>query len=227
MAENPGSTFQGGDEAQSHTFSGILRAARRLFLTRGYEGTSVADIAKDVGITPGAIYWHFKSKTEVLATVLEDGLAEFRKCILGALTGSTPTVRLYQLVTTQVRSQLTDYYIQDVLSTNFVISQLADQLPPSPRERIRGLLRAHLDLVEDIIRSGVEASEFRVDQIAVTALAVINLADSAITWFRSSGPLTADEIAHIYGLLALRMVGSVRIDSVEAGAGSYRGEASR
>ncbi len=197
-----------GRTTEGDTRSRILAAARALFLARGYESTGVAELARKVGITPGALYWHFKSKDQILATVLEDGLAQFDSCITAALTGQSPTVRLYQLVGAHVRSQLTGYDVHDVLSTNFVISQLAEQLSASARERIHGHLRAHLDLVEKIIQDGIEAKEFEIDQLALTALAVINLADYTITWFRADGPLRPDEVAHIYGLLALRMVGA-------------------
>ena len=47
----------------------ILESAQRLFTRRGYERTSLSDIAKYAGVTRGAIYWHFENKEE---TVLFD-----------------------------------------------------------------------------------------------------------------------------------------------------------
>ena len=44
----------------------ILESAQRLFTRRGYERTSLSDIAKYAGVTRGAIYWHFENKEELI-----------------------------------------------------------------------------------------------------------------------------------------------------------------
>ena len=54
---------------QSTTHDAILTAALALFSQKGFEGTSMRDIAAMVGITQGAIYKHFKGKDDVLAAI--------------------------------------------------------------------------------------------------------------------------------------------------------------
>lgn len=44
----------------------ILETALELFAQSGYLGTSMSDIAKQLGITKGALYKHYKSKQEIL-----------------------------------------------------------------------------------------------------------------------------------------------------------------
>jgi AcrR family transcriptional regulator len=48
----------------------LLRAAAAAFQSQGYEGTRVADIASGAGVSNGALYSHFGSKTELLAEAL-------------------------------------------------------------------------------------------------------------------------------------------------------------
>lgn len=48
----------------------IIEKANRLFYTKGYNQTSFADIANDVGITKGNLHYHFRSKDELLETVI-------------------------------------------------------------------------------------------------------------------------------------------------------------
>lgn len=55
----------------------ILEAASRLMSAKGYEGTSVADIARESGLPNSSIYWHFSSKAGVLAAVMERGAERF------------------------------------------------------------------------------------------------------------------------------------------------------
>jgi TetR/AcrR family transcriptional repressor of nem operon len=51
----------------------LLQAASRLFRQRGIDGVGVADIAKEAGLTHGALYAHFKSKDELAAEAFSYG----------------------------------------------------------------------------------------------------------------------------------------------------------
>jgi AcrR family transcriptional regulator len=54
----------------------ILAEARRLFTDRGFEATSIDDIADAAGVAKGAVYHHFASKEAVFQRILEDVQAE-------------------------------------------------------------------------------------------------------------------------------------------------------
>ena len=56
----------------------ILDATLKLFVKRGFHGTSISDISKATNLTKGAIYFHFKNKDALLKSVLE----EFEKAYL-------------------------------------------------------------------------------------------------------------------------------------------------
>lgn len=49
----------------------LLAAAHRLFADRGYRETSIDDIARKAGLTKGAVYFHFRSKEEVLEALMK------------------------------------------------------------------------------------------------------------------------------------------------------------
>lgn len=53
------------------TIESILHVAAQLFLEKGFERTSMQDIAETAGISKGAIYHHFKSKEEIVNAVIE------------------------------------------------------------------------------------------------------------------------------------------------------------
>ena len=56
----------------------IVDVADRLFYERGFEATSFADIAKDVGLSRGNFYYHFKTKDEILGAVITQRMANTR-----------------------------------------------------------------------------------------------------------------------------------------------------
>jgi AcrR family transcriptional regulator len=77
----------------------IVDAADRLFYERGFEATSFADIAKDVGLSRGNFYYHFKTKDEILDAVIGRRMANTRT-MLGAWEQDTesPTDRIRSFV---------------------------------------------------------------------------------------------------------------------------------
>ena len=59
----------------------ILDVAARLFCEQGYQGTSVRDIARAVGILPGSLYCHFATKEDLLAAVYARGVDQICRVV--------------------------------------------------------------------------------------------------------------------------------------------------
>ena len=60
------------------TREAILDSAIRVFSIRGVSRTTLANIAKEAGVTRGAIYWHFRNKEDLLAALWEQLLLPFQ-----------------------------------------------------------------------------------------------------------------------------------------------------
>jgi AcrR family transcriptional regulator len=71
------------------TANRILREAMRIFLEKGYHGTSIDDITQAAGLTKGALYWHFSSKEDLLKRIIE----EFEKQFLDGLIHAVNSVQ--------------------------------------------------------------------------------------------------------------------------------------
>ena len=65
----------------------ILRAARKLFSEKGFDGSSMDRIAKEAGVPKSLIYYHFKSKDEVLSVLMSAFLKNFREVMKTATIG--------------------------------------------------------------------------------------------------------------------------------------------
>jgi AcrR family transcriptional regulator len=66
------------------TRSRIKTVALDLFLEQGYEGTSLREIAERLGVTKAALYYHFKSKDDIVNSFIEDRLARIDELIAWA-----------------------------------------------------------------------------------------------------------------------------------------------
>jgi AcrR family transcriptional regulator len=89
--------MEAGKPARSGTRDQILAIARRLFVEQGYAGTSIVDLARELGTTTAALYYHFPSKAEILAELLAGPLAAFSRVAEHA-DGLPPEVLLTELV---------------------------------------------------------------------------------------------------------------------------------
>lgn len=67
----------------------IADAARRCFVTKGFDGTSMADIVHEVGLSAGAIYVHYENKQDLIRQVVTDALTE-RAGEMAELTARRP-----------------------------------------------------------------------------------------------------------------------------------------
>ena len=84
----------------------IVDAADRLFYMQGFEHTSFAHIAETVGISRGNFYYHFKSKDEILAAVIEARLAKTQKMLdEWEANGEQPADRIRSFIHILIRNQ--------------------------------------------------------------------------------------------------------------------------
>lgn len=76
----------------------IIDAAQRLFVTEGYESTTIRRIAEAVEYTPGAIYSYFKDKDAILYAIHQAGFGELQQRFVAAIGAAhTPVEQLAQL----------------------------------------------------------------------------------------------------------------------------------
>jgi AcrR family transcriptional regulator len=156
----------------------LLAVAVEVFNERGYDGTSMEDLSRRLGISKSSIYHHVDSKEELLALALDralDGLFS----VAGAVGDSTaPAIeRLEQLVRGSVQV-------------------LADQLPyvtlllrargNTVTERKALARRREFDqLVADLVQEAERDGDIRPDvDPAVTARLLFGLVNSLIEWYR-------------------------------------------
>lgn len=84
----------------------IVTIADRLFYERGFEATSFADIAKDAGLSRGNFYYHFKTKDEILAAVLQQRAQNTLAMLTAwAEDATSPTERILSFIHILIANQ--------------------------------------------------------------------------------------------------------------------------
>ncbi|WP_328539610.1 TetR/AcrR family transcriptional regulator [Streptomyces sp. NBC_00344] len=179
----------------------LLVAAVEAFAERGYHATTTRDIAGRAGMSPAALYIHYKTKEELLHRISRIGHEKALE-ILETAANSTGTAadRLAAAVRSFVRWHAGHH------TTARVVQYELDALGEEHRTEIIELRRRSDAAVRGIIDDGVAAGEFDVPYVPGTALAVLSLCIDVARWFNVEGRRTPDEVGAFYADLVLRMV---------------------
>lgn len=72
----------------------LLASATELFLSRGYDATTMSDISAAAGVARGNVYWYFKSKDDIFAAVMDRMLSRETAALANELRGEDPLTAL-------------------------------------------------------------------------------------------------------------------------------------
>jgi AcrR family transcriptional regulator len=104
----------------------IIETAIKLIGEKGVEGTSLADIAKDVGISKGTLYYYYSSKNDLIFDITKDHMDKISANIFSMIENKKGETSLHDtlkllietLLKSETRTRLHLYLIQEVLSGN-------------------------------------------------------------------------------------------------------------
>jgi AcrR family transcriptional regulator len=202
-------------DRRNHSADRISSAALRLFYIKGFKATSMRDIAKRAGITPGAIYNHFPSKQEILYTVIRAAHAALDEEIEQALNAvdADPKVRLATLVRVFVLRHARFPDGVRVANRDF------GSLPRAQREEILEIRRGIRALFQHVLQDGEAAGQMTLPHptgtpvdVELLAMAIVNMIVMISEWYRPKGRLSAEEVADAHAAIILQMVGVAPTD---------------
>lgn len=171
--------------ATRNTRDDVVRAAGRLFADRGYHGTSMRDLGKELGLLGSSLYSHVSSKQDLLVDVVEEGARLFEESAERALaTEGTASVRLEELIAGHV----------DVVVDNIEVSRTflneARMLDAEHRATILDA-RDHYEVAfRSVVGEGAADGSFRSDVDPKTAsIFILSILNALERWYRPDGEL--------------------------------------
>ncbi len=202
--ETAGGDTQPWGEVTPDAARRLLLAAVEAFAERGYHATTTRDIAGRAGMSPAALYIHYKTKEELLHRISRIGHEKALDILRTAARGEgAATERLADAVSSFVR-----WHARGRTTAARVVQYELDSLGPDARAEIVGLRRQVDAEVRGIIEDGVRSGEFDVPDVPGTTLAVLSLCIDVARWFNVDGPRTPEQVGELYADLVLRMVGA-------------------
>jgi AcrR family transcriptional regulator len=175
----------------SATLDRLFEAAVELLAERGYAGATVDDIVERAGVAKGTVYYHFRSKSELVSTLLADGLkrlaTSFRSEVEGAPGGPAAPRAL-------VHAELT-YIERHQAFSKLVMSEMwrADR---DWRDSLSTLRDEYGEVFASVLRRGVSEGAFRADLDVRAAASTIfgMIATAALDWLVFEPQATLDVV---------------------------------
>lgn len=191
----------------------IFEAATRLFYLKGFEATTIREIADACDVTAGAIYNHFPAKQAILYAIIKWAHDELDRDLAAALKACDPDPRQ------QLQVAMTTFVLRHTQYPQAARIANRDYVFLAKPERRMIVLRRRKTrlLFEDMLREGSErglmaypkASPHPRDasvQREIVAMAIINMGIMVAEWYRPDGPLSAAQIADMHGRFGLQLV---------------------
>ena len=187
-------TFRLFTSSESDRLSEIYRAAARIICEKGYDATSMNDIAEAVGITKAGIYHHIPGKKELLFRIMSFGLDELEeKVIVPARAIADAEDRLRAIITNHVRLITGHSTPQGNNPVTIVVDEVAG-LRAAHRRKIDQRKRAYVDLVRDTLKQLQEEGKLSEIDVTAAAFSLLGMILWLSRWYNPNGRLTRDQI---------------------------------
>lgn len=176
----------------------ILRSAAAAFRERGFDGTSMEQIAGALEMTKGSLYYYFKNKQEILASTQEYSLDRFVAVASKvAKLKSRADVKLYAVIFAQLVLML------DELQGSAAHIEF-HALPPELLQKIIARRDEYESSLRGIIDEGIRQGIFEKTDAKISVLAILGAINWTVRWYKPSGPLPVQDVARQFARYLVR-----------------------
>lgn len=179
----------------------IKREAAALFRAKGFNGTSMQELASAVGVSKSSLYHHYSSKQALLSEILELTVDRVTPALEEVAASDLPAaVRLHRAVVLHI--------VEAIRDQDNVACFVEEGRNLAPRQMAAFVAkRDHYEhFFRRILQDGAAAGEFSCPDVRLGALAILGMANSVVRWYHRDGDYSPDEVASEFARLALRGV---------------------
>ncbi|NKQ57233.1 TetR/AcrR family transcriptional regulator [Amycolatopsis sp. K13G38] len=202
------------DQPDPERFAEILAGAAEVFLARGYDASTIQQVADTVGMLKGSLYHYVRTKEDLLYVILQRtyaaALSEMRR-VLEERAGADALELLAAFVETHIR-----FTIANFAAVSIQFRELRT-LSEARRAEITAEGDKYTALLRDLLQRGVEEGTIGADiDLPLASWSILGQLNAMTQWYRNPGRLSIDElVAAFVGMIVSSVVSDRR--SAEAG----------
>ncbi len=170
--------------------SRVYEVAAEVFHRKGYDNTSMSDVASAAGLTKAGLYHHIPSKEGLLYTVLDYGLDLTQSYVVDPLKRiEDPEERLCAMIDLHLRLVLEERNLQ-VTGLLHECKTLSKSDRAKINRRKKEYVRMTTDLIAEVLRkNGIDDVNPK-----LAAFSLLGMLNWTYQWYKASGPIRCEEI---------------------------------
>lgn len=184
-----------------HPARRLIAAASAAFSSRGFDQTSLEDIAIEARLPRTGVYYYFPSKVALLIAIVEAAQTQFR----ARLDAIDQTVRPPDAALTETLRVHVRFICEDVSAMRVLVRE-TERLPPDTPglQPILARRRHYRERLGALIRQGITLGLFAPVDVTLAVEAVLAVANSVMNWLPASDSLDPDAVSESCARLAVR-----------------------
>jgi TetR/AcrR family transcriptional regulator, cholesterol catabolism regulator len=211
ITKNP---FSLSASAEPDRLADIYRAAARIICEKGYDATSMNDIAEAVGITKSGLYHHVSGKRNLLFSIMNFGLDSLDEQVITPARGIADAERrLRTIIVNHVHLITSRSTPQGNNPVSIVVDEVAG-LTPGQRRKIDQRKRAYVDLLKETLKQLQTEGKLRDADLDAATFSLLGMILWVARWYNPDGRLTPEQVSEEVTNVALG--GLLRPEAVRA-----------
>lgn len=169
----------------------ILEAAARVFARKGYESTAMVDIAKEMGVSKGILYYQFRSKQElIVATRIAASGTELKRLEEIVAQPNSVVDRMREALRSLIETNFDEFVRHVILiRTNLGLDEHHTAM-------VRRTERRYENLFANLIQEGITEGVFVEADVRLTTFTLIRAGQSPAIWYHEDRGLTKEQVVH-------------------------------
>lgn len=197
---------EAGEVKPSGRMAEILDSAAKFFYTKGYHATSIEDVARDVGMLKGSLYYYIKSKEDLLYELLLGVMQQGHGSVDKALEGvEGPVARLETGI-----EQHIDHIIRNQVRVGLFLHEF-DSLSGRRKQRVQEVMKDYQKIFTTIVKQGQSAGVFVSGEPDLLVNAMLGMCNWIYRWYHPDDSPKLETVKKTF--IALIMGGILKRDS--------------
>ncbi|MFY9572489.1 MAG: TetR/AcrR family transcriptional regulator [Blastocatellia bacterium] len=181
----------------------IYRAAAQIICEKGYDATSMNDIAEAVGITKSGLYHHVSGKRNLLFSIMNFGMDSLDEQVITPARAVTDAEqRLRTIISNHVQLITSRSTPQGNNPVTIVVDEVAG-LTPGQRRKIDQRKRAYVDLIRETLEQLQKSGKLKDLDLTAATFSLLGMILWLSRWFNPEGRLSPEQVSEEVTKIAL------------------------
>jgi len=175
----------------------VLRSAANIFFAKGFHATSIEDVARDVGMLKGSLYYYIKSKDDLLFQLLLAGIEDGDAFIAGEIDeAGEPVEQLERAIRAQI-----DYIIKNKVPFGLFLHEF-DSLSGKRQHKLISVMSRYNARFVDLVRKGQEQEKLIEGEPWLIVNGILGMCNWLYRWYDTDHVSGPEQVKQVF----LRMI---------------------